>query len=78
MDTWSSGGSRRPPADKELEAVSTLLTLFDLQEELAAEAASTQDDQSALASMQTLLTKVINDSCDYVRNQFLVPITMIL
>ena len=61
--------SYNPPADNELEAVSTLLELFDLQEGLTnsiAEAAS-QDDQLALTDMQTILTKLINDSCNYVR-----------
>lgn len=75
-----SSGSRNPPADKELEAVSNLLTLFDLQEKLTnsiGEAAS-QDDRSALTNMQTLLSKVINDSCNYVRKSKLIITILII
>ena len=58
MDT----DSNNPPTDNKLEAVSALLTLFDLQDEL-----SGQDNRSALINTQTLLTKAIQDSCNYVR-----------
>ena len=54
--------SNNPPSDNKLEAVSALLTLFDLQDEL-----SGQDNSSALINAQTLLTKAIQDSCNYVR-----------
>lgn len=62
LDNSNDGGSLH---DNGIKAVSALLTLFDLQEQLNKNCAS-KEEEPILFNMITVLDKVINDSCNYV------------